>query len=207
MSISNLKMRVRRAVLSPLRPAVDRVLDELAHRQELSASATQESLEALAAGTRLLRGSVLELADDLRAGAEGTHAAGELALLRAAALGAVAGSGRPSAALCVGEGVGGDLAALGIEAADPAGSGTVSLIVAVSSDLAEDVPVDRLAPGGVLVLAGGRGAAPGRIAELTGTLTIDGSAAIAPAGAGFDSEPNDPSRGDVSRLIVARRPP
>jgi hypothetical protein len=205
MSISSLKMRVRRAVLSPLRPAVDRVLDELAHRQELSASATQESLEALAAGTRLLRGSVLELADDLRA--EGTRAVDELALLRAAALGAVASSGRPQLALPVGEGVAGDLAALGIEAADPKGSEAVGLIVAVSRDLGESVPVDRLAPGGMLVLAGGRSAAPGRIAELTGALTIDGSAAIAPAGGSFDSEPNDPSRGDVSRLIVARRPP
>ena len=207
MSISSLKMRVRRAVLSPLRPAVDRVLDELSHRQELSASATQESLEALAAGTRLLRGSVLELADDLRAGPGGPHAAGELALLRAAALGAVAGSGRPAVALALGEGVGEDLAALGIAAADAAGSEPVSLIVAVSSDLSETVAVDRLAAGGTLVLAVGRGAAPARIAALTETLTIDGSAAIVPAGGGFDSEPNDPSRADVSRLIVARRPP
>jgi hypothetical protein len=205
MSISSLKLRVRRAVLSPLRPAVDRVLDELAHRQELSASATQESLEALAAGTRLLRGSVQELAEDLRA--DGTRALEELALLRAAALGAVASSGRPQVALAVGEGVAGDLAALGVEAADPAGGDAVGLIVAVSRDFGEAIPVERLAPGGMLVLAGGRSAAPGRIAELTGTLAIEGSASIAPAGGSFDSEPNDPSRGDVSRLIVARRPP
>ena len=110
-------------MLSPLRPAVDRLRDELAHRQELSASATQESLEALAAGTRLSAG--------IGAGARGrparrrerTHAAGELALLRAAALGAVAASGARARRCAVGEGVGGDLAALGIEAADPAGAG------------------------------------------------------------------------------------
>jgi hypothetical protein len=205
MSISSLKLRVRRAVLSPLRPAVDRLVDEVAQRQEVSASATQESLEALAAGTRLLRGSVLELAEDLRA--DGTRAVDELALLRAAALGAVASAGRPLLAVAVGEGVAGDLAALGIEAADPAGSEPVGLIVAVSRDLAESVPVDRLAPSGMLVLAGGRAAPPERIAALTEALTIDGSAALAPAGGSFDSEPNDPSRGDVARLIVARRPP
>jgi hypothetical protein len=205
MSIGTLKARVRRAALSPLRPAVDRVLDELAHRQELSAAATQESLEALAAGTRLLRGSVLELADDLRAGAGGPHAAGEMALLRAAALGAVAGAGRPRLALSVGEGVAADVAALGIDAADAAGSEAVALIVAVSHDLAEPVPVDRLAPGGALVLAVGPAASPERVAELTGALEIDGSAAIVPAGPGFDAEPNDPSRAGVARLIVARR--
>jgi hypothetical protein len=204
MSISALKVRVRRAVLSPLRPAFDRVLDELAHRQELSASATQESLEALAAGTRLLRGSVLELADDVRAGGGGEI--GERALLRAAALGAVAASGRPRRALAVGEEVASDLAALGIEAADADGDAPVELIVAVTGDLAEAIPVERLAAGGTLVLALGAAAPPARVAELTAGLEIDGSAVLAAAGAAFDAEPNDPSRGDGARLIVARRP-
>jgi hypothetical protein len=203
MSLSSLKMRARRAVLLPLKPALDRVLDELSRRQEASAAATQERLEALAAGTRLLRGSVLELADDVRAGPCGARDADELALLRAAALGAVAASGRARTALAVGERVAADLAALGIETA--AGADDVELIVAVSLDLSEPVPVERLAAGGTLVLAAGRSTPAARVAALAGPLTVEGSAAIVVAGAGFEAEPNAPGRDGVARLIVARR--
>lgn len=199
-----LTARIKRAARA-LEARRDRRHEELVARQEVSASDTQGSLEALATGLRLLRGSLVELTDEMRAGSAGSPH-DDLALLRAAALGAVAASGRSSAALTVGADVERDLAALGIAAADPAGHETVELVVAVALDL-PDVPVDRLAAGGTLVLALGRGVSPGRVAELTGGLSIEGSAAIVPAGAaGFDVEPNDPSRGDVARLVVARRP-
>ena len=87
--------------------------------------------------------------------------------------------------------------------AAPAGA---ILVVAISGDLAESVPLDRLAAGGTLVLAVGRSALPERVRALTESLSVGGSATIAPAGAaGFDIDPNDPARADVARLIVARR--
>jgi hypothetical protein len=212
MSGSTLRQRAKRAVGWPVRrlldPRLDGLLNELTHRQDLSASATQESMEALAVGTRLLRGSVLDLADELHGGRAGIGAAGDLGLLRAAALGAVAASGRPRTALAVGEDMSGPLAAFGIAAADPAGQELVDLLVVVALELTAVVPVERLAPGGALVLVLGPGVAQARIAELTGALAVESSAVLSPAGAaGLDAEPGDPSRESVSRLIVARRQP
>jgi hypothetical protein len=209
MDNSTLKARVRRAAGWPLRRALDPRLEglrnELNHNQELNASATQESMEALAVGIRLLRGTVLELAEGQQSVSSGALAADEGSLLRAAALGAVAASGARRA-LSVGHDVSADLAAFGILIAERDGDDPVDLVVAISGDLAESVPLDRLAAGGTLVLAVGRSALPERVRALTESLSVGGSATIAPAGAaGFDIDPNDPARADVARLIVARR--
>lgn len=183
----------------------DRRHEQLVERQAVSATETQAGLEAVATGMRLLRGSLAELADEVRGAPAGSPHGDDLALLRAAALGAVAASGKTGPALALGAEVGGDLAALGIDAADPAGHEAVDLVVVVALEL-PDVPIERLAMGGTLVLAVGRGVSPARLAALAEPLSIDGSVAIVPAGAaGFDVEPNDPSRADVARLLVARR--
>ena len=159
MDNSTLKARVRRAAGWPLRRALDPRLEglrnELNHNQELNASATQESMEALAVGIRLLRGTVLELAEGQQSVSSGALAADEGSLLRAAALGAVAASGARRA-LSVGHDVSADLAAFGILIAERDGDDPVDLVVAISGDLAESVPLDRLAAGGTLVLAVGR---------------------------------------------------
>jgi hypothetical protein len=209
MTRATLREHAKRAVGWPMRrlldPRLDGLRNEITHHQDLSASATQESMEALAVGTRLLRGSLLELADELHGGGDGV--AGDLALLRAAALGAVAASGRPRSALALGEDMGGPLAAFGIAAAEPAGHEPVDLVLVVALELTAAVPLERLAAGGLLVLALGPGVAPARIAELTDGLAVEASAILAPAGAaGLDAEPDDPSRADAARLIVARRP-
>ena len=212
MSTANtLKERAKRAVGWPLRrvldPRLDGLLNEITHRQDLSASATQESMEALAVGTRLLRGSVLDLADELHGSHRGRADAGELELLRAAALGAVAASGAQRAVLVAGEDMSEHLAALGIAQADAAGADAVGLMLVVALDLPAAVPVDRLAPGGRLILAHGRDVDPDLIAALTAGLEVEASAAIAPLGpAGLGAEPGDPAPAGVSRLVVARRP-
>lgn len=210
MTRATLTERAKRAVGWPVRrlldPRLDGLRNEITHHHDLAASATQESMEALAVGTRLLRGSVLDLADELH-GRGGAGAPGDLGLLRAAAVGAIAASGRPRTALALGEDMSGPLAAFGIATADAAGLDAVDLLLVVALELTAAVPVERLAPGGLLVLALGPGVATARIAELTDGLAVDASALLAPAGAaGLDAEPDDPARADAARLIVARRP-
>jgi hypothetical protein len=210
METSTLMARAKRAAGWPLRRALDPRLEglrnELRHGQELSASATQESMEALAVGVRMLRGSLAELADELHGRAPGADAVDELALLRTAALGAIASCGA-RAALAIGDETAPALAALGIAVADPEAGGPVDLVVAVSHDLAEPVPVERLGPGGTLVLGAGSATPAARLDELTSGLSVAGAVALAPAGAaGVDVEPHDPERADVARLVVARRP-
>jgi len=209
MTRATLTERAKRAVGWPVRrlldPRLDGLRNDITHHQDLAASATQESMEALAVGTRLLRGSVLDLADELHG--RGAGAPGDLGLLRAAAVGAIAASGRPRTALALGEDMSGPLAAFGIATADPAGLDAVDLLLVVALELTAAVPLERLAPGGLLVLALGPGVATARIAELTAGLAVDASALLAPAGAsGLDAEPDDPARADAARLIVARRP-